>query len=176
MDNLDFEAELAVIIGKGGRAVRASQALEHIAGFACYNDGSVRDWQRHTTQWTPGKNFPGTGAFGPWMTTPDESGDYKSKRIRTILNGEVMQDASLDDMIFSVGALIEYASTFTPLSSGDVIVTGTPGGVGAMRNPPLFMKPGDIVSVAIDGVGELSNRIVREARSPRRETEQRRRQ
>ena len=164
-DNLDFEAELAVIIGKGGRAVRASQALEHIAGFACYNDGSVRDWQRHTTQWTPGKNFPGTGAFGPWMTTPDESGDYKSKRIRTILNGEVMQDASLDDMIFSVGALIEYASTFTPLSSGDVIVTGTPGGVGAMRNPPLFMKPGDIVSVAIDGVGELSNRIVREARS-----------
>ena len=158
-DRLDYEAELAVIIGRAGRAIPAIDATSYIAGFACYNDGSVRDWQRHATQWTPGKNFPGTGSFGPWMVTPDEFGSFALKRIRSRLNGEIRQDAALDDMIFKVSELIEYASTFTALGCGDVLVTGTPGGVGSMRDPPSFMKPGDRIEVEIDGIGILSNPI-----------------
>ncbi len=163
-DELDYEGELALIIGKGGRNIPADGALAHAAGFSCYNDGSVRDWQRHTMQFTPGKNFPGTGAFGPWLVTPDEFGDIPSKRIQTRLNGQVMQDAHFADLIFSLNRLIEYCSAFTPLSAGDVIVTGTPGGVGAKRNPPVFMKDGDVVEVEIDGIGILRNRIADEAR------------
>ena len=158
---LDYEGELAVIIGRGGRRIPAAQALDHVAGYACYNDGSVRDWQYHTTQFIPGKNWPETGAFGPWMVTPDEFGAIGPQRLRTILNGTVMQDTVLDDMIFPVPTLIEYISTFTTLSPGDVIVSGTPGGVGAKRNPPVFMKPGDRVEVTIDGIGVLSNSIER---------------
>jgi len=160
--HLDYEGELAVIIGIGGKSIPAAAAFQHIGGFAAYNDGSVRDWQRHTTQWAPGKNFAGTGAFGPWMVTPDEYGSFAGRRIRTLLNGEIKQDAILDDMIFDVAHLIEYASTFTALSPGDVIVTGTPGGVGAMKDPPQYMKPGDIAEVMIDGLGTLSNVISRE--------------
>jgi 2-keto-4-pentenoate hydratase/2-oxohepta-3-ene-1,7-dioic acid hydratase in catechol pathway len=156
---LDYEAELAVIVGRAGRAIPASDAARHIAGFACYNDGSVRDWQRHTTQWTPGKNFPGTGSFGPWMVTPDEFGPFAGKRIRSRLNGEVRQDAALDEMIFKVAELFEYASTFTALSCGDVLVTGTPGGVGSMRDPPSFMQPGDRIEIEIDGIGTLLNPV-----------------
>lgn len=162
-ERLDYEGELAIVIGKPGRAIPQDRAMEHVAGYSCYNDGSVRDWQRHTTQFTPGKNFPGTGAFGPWLVTPDDFGTAAGKRIRTILNGDVMQDAMLDDMIFKLPKLIEYASTFTPLAAGDVIVTGTPGGVGIMRDPPVFMKEGDRIEVEIDGIGTLANRIAHEA-------------
>lgn len=162
-NELDYEGELAIVIGKGGRSIPATDALNHIAGFTAYNDGSVRDWQRHTMQFTPGKNFPGTGAFGPWLVTPEEFGDIPGKRIQTRLNGQVMQDAHFADLIFPLDQLIAYCSAFTPLSAGDVIVTGTPGGVGAKRNPPVFMKHGDVVEVEIDGIGVLRNPIANEA-------------
>lgn len=160
---LDYEGELAIVIGTGGRRIAAKHAVAHIAGYGCYNDGSIRDWQAHTIQFTPGKNFPGTGAFGPWLVTPDEFGDPRDQRLQTRLNGQVMQDAVLADMIFPIARLIEYCSTFTPLAPGDVIVTGTPGGVGAKRDPQVFMKPGDRVEVEIDGIGVLSNPIADEA-------------
>ncbi len=160
-DKLDYEGELAVIIGVGGRNIPASAALDHVAGYSCYNDGSVRDWQNHSIQFTPGKNFPETGAFGPWMVTPDEFGPLGPQRLQTRLNGEVMQDTLLENMIFSVPTIIEYVSTFTQLSPGDVIVSGTPGGVGAKRTPPVFMKVGDRVEIEIDGIGILENKIAR---------------
>jgi 2-keto-4-pentenoate hydratase/2-oxohepta-3-ene-1,7-dioic acid hydratase in catechol pathway len=161
--DLDFEGELAVIIGKPGRHIARAQAWNHIAGYACYNEGSVRDFQRHTHQFTPGKNFPETGAFGPWMVTPDEAGDLAPLRLQTRLNGEVVQDATISQMIFDIPRQIEYCSTFTRLEPGDVIVTGTPGGVGAKRTPPLWMKPGDVVEVEIDRIGLLRNTIADEA-------------
>jgi 2-keto-4-pentenoate hydratase/2-oxohepta-3-ene-1,7-dioic acid hydratase in catechol pathway len=162
-DRFDYEGELAVIIGKGGRRIAALDALDHVAGYACYNDGSVRDWQAHTTQFTPGKIWPATGAFGPWMVTPDEFGALGPQSLKTRLNGQIMQEATLSEMIFSVPRLIEYVSIFTRLSPGDVIVSGTPAGVGAKRNPPLFMKPGDRVEVEIGGIGTLVNTVVRHA-------------
>lgn len=160
---LDYEGELAVIIGTGGRYISRADAMSHVAGYACYNDGSIRDFQRHTHQFTPGKNFPGTGAFGPWMMTPDELGDLAKKRIQTRLNGVVVQDALFEQMIFDIPRQIEYCSTFTQLEPGDVIVTGTPGGVGAKRKPPLWMKPGDVVEVEIDGLAILRNPVIAEA-------------
>jgi 2-keto-4-pentenoate hydratase/2-oxohepta-3-ene-1,7-dioic acid hydratase in catechol pathway len=156
----DYEAELAVVIGQGGRFISEDDALSHVAGYACYNDGSIRDWQRHTSQFTPGKNFPGTGAFGPYLVTPDEVGDYKKLPIESRLNGEVMQKATLADLIFPIPRLLSYISEFTPLSSGDVIVTGTPGGVGDRREPPIYMRPGDVIEVDIGIVGTLVNPIV----------------
>lgn len=159
---LDFEGELAVIIGKRGRYIRRDQAFDHVAGYACYNDGSVRDWQRHTHQFTPGKNFPQTGSFGPWMVTPDEMPDLGSRTIMTRLNGQIVQQATLGEMIFDIRTLIEYCSSFSPLECGDVIVTGTPGGVGVKRTPPLWMKPGDVVEVEIEGIGILRNGIADE--------------
>lgn len=160
-DKLDYEGELAVVIGRGGRRIAAADALDHVAGYSCYNDGSIRDWQAHSIQFIPGKNWPETGAFGPWLVTPDEFGPLGPQRLQTRLNGEVMQDATLADMIFPVTRLIEYVSTFTPLSPGDVIVSGTPGGVGAKRDPQVFMKEGDSVEVEIDGIGTLVNSIAR---------------
>ncbi|MDF7776458.1 fumarylacetoacetate hydrolase family protein [Sphingomonas sp. AOB5] len=160
-DRLDYEGEMAVVIGRGGRRIPAAQALDHVAGYSCYNDGSIRDWQAHTIQFTPGKNWPETGAFGPWMVTPDEFGAIGPQRLQTRLNGQVMQDALLSDMIFPVDRLIEYVSTFTPLSPGDVIVSGTPGGVGNKRDPQVFMKEGDRVEIEIDGIGTLVNSIAR---------------
>jgi 2-keto-4-pentenoate hydratase/2-oxohepta-3-ene-1,7-dioic acid hydratase in catechol pathway len=160
--DLDFEGELAVIIGTPGRYIPRAQAWSHIAGYACYNEGSVRDYQRHTHQFTPGKNFPGTGAFGPWMVTPDEAGDLAPLRLQTRLNGEVVQDATISQMIFDIPRQIEYCSSFTRLEPGDVIVTGTPGGVGSRRTPPLWMKPGDVVEVEIDRIGLLRNGIADE--------------
>lgn len=160
--HLDFEGELALIIGKPGRYISKERAFEYLAGFACYNDASVRDWQHHTHQFTPGKNFPQTGSFGPWMVTPDEFTGWENRRIMTRLNGETVQQARLGDMIFDIPTLIEYCSSFNPLSPGDVIVTGTPGGVGVKRTPPLWMKPGDVVEVEIDGIGVLRNGIVDE--------------
>ncbi|HEX7012022.1 MAG TPA: fumarylacetoacetate hydrolase family protein [Steroidobacteraceae bacterium] len=162
---LDYEGELAVIIGKGGRYITRRDALAHIAGYACYNDISVRDWQRHTQQFTPGKNFPGTGPFGPWMVTVDELPDIAPLRLQTRVNGTVVQSATFSQMIFDVPRLIEYCSTFTRLEPGDVIVTGTPGGVGSRRQPPLWLKPGDVTEVEIERVGLLRNRIVAEAES-----------
>lgn len=161
--DLDFEGELAVIIGKSGRYIPRANALDHIAGYACYNDASVRDWQHHTHQFTPGKNFPGTGSFGPWLVTPDELPEMDQRKIMTRLNGVVVQEASLGQMIFDIATLLEYCSSFNPLECGDVIVTGTPGGVGVKRNPPLWMKPGDVVEVEIEGIGILRNGIADEA-------------
>ncbi|TWB46944.1 fumarylacetoacetate hydrolase family protein [Nitrospirillum viridazoti] len=160
---LDFEGELAVVIGTGGRSIPVADALSHVAGYGCYNDASVRDWQWHTQQFTPGKNFPGTGAFGPWLVTADEVGDPAALSVTTRVNGQVVQSQPTADMIFPVATLIAYISTFTPLSPGDVIVSGTPGGVGAKRQPPLWLKDGDVVEVDIPGVGLLVNKVRAEA-------------
>jgi len=162
-DNFDFEGELAVIIGIGGRHISESDALRHIAGYACYNDGTIRDWQRHTSQFSPGKNFVSTGGFGPWLVTADEFGDPYSQTMTTRLNGEVMQNAVIDLMLFRIEKLIAYISTMYPLNPGDVISTGTTGGVGFRRNPPIFLKAGDTVSVEISGIGTLINPIIDEA-------------
>jgi len=159
---LDFEGELAVVIGAFGFRVPEDKALHLIAGYACFNDATLRDWQRHTHQFVPGKNFPGTGPFGPEIVTPDEVGALNDLPISTRLNGEIVQKARLGDMIFSVARVISYVSGFTRLSPGDVIATGTPGGVGFKRSPQLFMKVGDRVEVEIGAVGLLSNAIVKE--------------
>ncbi|MBI1775103.1 MAG: fumarylacetoacetate hydrolase family protein [Proteobacteria bacterium] len=158
-DRFDWEGELAVIIGRGGRRIAKEKAMGHVGGYACYHDGSVRDWQRHTSQFTPGKNFPATGPFGPWMVTADELKDIGSQTLTTRINGVVKQQATIDMMIFGIPELIQYISAFTPLAPGDVIVTGTPGGVGAARNPPEFMKVGDVAEVEITGIGVLSNPV-----------------
>jgi 2-keto-4-pentenoate hydratase/2-oxohepta-3-ene-1,7-dioic acid hydratase in catechol pathway len=159
---LDYEGELAVVIGRSCRHVKAADAGTVIAGYACYNDGSVREWQRHSSQYTPGKNFPHTGGFGPWIVTPDEIGNISEQHLVTRLNGEEVQCATLDDLVFDVPALVEYCSTFTRLEPGDVIITGTTGGVGAYRKPPLWMKPGDTVEVEITGIGTLRNPVAQE--------------
>lgn len=161
-DMFDYEGELALVIGTGGRHLAAEQGLAHVAGYACYNEGSVRDWQRHTSQFTPGKNFPGTGGFGPWLTTSDEIPDPTRLTLVTRLNGQEMQRTGTDDLIFGIPTLIAYISTFTRLGSGDVIVTGTPGGVGSRRTPPVWMRPGDVCEVEISGIGTLRNPIVGE--------------
>jgi len=157
--HLDFEAEIAVIIGTPGRRISQQNAFKHIAGYSCYNDGSVRDWQRHTIQWTAGKNFDATGAFGPWMVTADEIPPNTVMTLSCRLNGETMQKATTEQMIFKIPKIIEYVSAWTTLAPGDVLVTGTPGGVGARRTPPLWMKPGDKVEIEIDKVGILENGI-----------------
>lgn len=161
-DRFDWEGELAFVIGQGGRHIAKADAFEHIAGYCCFNDVSVRDWQRHTHQFTPGKNFPGTGPLGPWLVTRDEVPDVKALTLETRVNGQVMQHASVGDLIFDIPVLVEYISRFTPLSPGDVIATGTPGGVGDRREPPLYMKDGDTVEVEITGLGVLRNRIATE--------------
>ena len=160
--DLDFEAELAIVIGRGGRAIAEADALDHIAGYACFNDASVRDWQWHTTQFAPGKNFPGTGALGPHMVTPEEVGDLADVHVISRLNGEVMQDQPVRDMIFPIAQIIAYVSAFTPLSPGDIIATGTPGGVGAKRQPPVWMKAGDRIEIEIGPIGTLSNPVIDE--------------
>jgi 2-keto-4-pentenoate hydratase/2-oxohepta-3-ene-1,7-dioic acid hydratase in catechol pathway len=160
--SLDYEGELAVVIGKPGHRVPKEKAMELVAGFACFNDASVRDWQRHASQFTPGKNFIGTGGFGPELVTPDEVAGLDGRAIATRLNGQVVQSATLGDMIFGIPAIIEYITAFTRLAPGDVIATGTPGGVGERRKPQLWMKAGDSVEVSIDGVGKLVNPIAPE--------------
>lgn len=158
-DQFDYEGELAVIIGREGRRIAEAEALSYVAGYACYNDGSVRDWQKHTHQFMPGKTFAGTGAFGPWMVTADEIGDPSALHLQTRLNGQVVQDTDLSLMITQVPRLIAYCSTILPLLPGDVIVSGTPGGVGARRNPPLWMRDGDVCEVEISGIGTLTNPV-----------------
>lgn len=162
-DEFDYEGELAVVIGKGGRHIPAGRALEHVAGYSCYNEGSVRDWQRRTSQFLAGKTFAGTGGFGPWLATADEIPDPSRLTLETRLNGQVVQHTTTDLMITPVPELIAYISTILPLLPGDVIVSGTCGGVGVKRNPPLFMRPGDVAEVEISGVGVLRNPVVAEA-------------
>ena len=161
-DAFDYEGELAVVIGKQGRRIPAERALEYVAGYSCYNEGTVRDWQLHTSQYLAGKTFAGTGAFGPWLVTTDEIPDPSRLTLETRLNGQVVQHTTTDLMITSVPEQIAYISTILPLLPGDVIVTGTPGGVGAKRNPPLFMRPGDVAEVEISGIGVLRNPVAAE--------------
>ncbi|WP_418119682.1 fumarylacetoacetate hydrolase family protein [Variovorax sp. 350MFTsu5.1] len=162
-DSLDWEGELAVIIGKGGRNIAEADAYDHIAGYSCYNDGSVREWQFHAKQIASGKNFESTGGFGPWMVTADEIAPGRELKLETRLNGQVVQSSHTGHMIFSVPRLINYASTIFTLSPGDVIITGTPAGVGWSKKPPQYMKPGDVCEVEIEGIGVLRNPIVQQA-------------
>ncbi|MBB6380443.1 2-keto-4-pentenoate hydratase/2-oxohepta-3-ene-1,7-dioic acid hydratase in catechol pathway [Pseudonocardia eucalypti] len=155
---LDYEAEIAVVIGRGGRRIPRERAWHHVAGISCYNDGSVREFQRHTAQYTAGKKFPGTGGFGPWLTTMDELAPRLTLSCR--VNGATVQSADTDGMIFPIDEIVEYASTVFTLEPGDVLVTGTPGGVGSRREPPVFLAPGDVVEVEIGGVGVLRNPVV----------------
>lgn len=161
--DLDYEGELAVVIGKPGRHIGRDEALEHVAGYACCNEGSVRDYQYHTIQFTAGKNFHHSGSLGPWLLTADEQPDPARFHLQTRINGQVLQDAPVSDLCFDIPSLIEYCSIWTPLGAGDIIVTGTPGGVGRVRKPPIWMKPGDSVEVDIRGLGTLRNPIVDEA-------------
>jgi 2-keto-4-pentenoate hydratase/2-oxohepta-3-ene-1,7-dioic acid hydratase in catechol pathway len=158
----DYEGEIAVVIGRGGRRIAPADVARHIAGYTCFNDGSIRDWQRHTTQFAPGKNFWRSGAMGPWMVTADELPFGTSMTLITRLNGIELQRATTEMMIHSIAKQIAYVSTVAPLEPGDVIVTGTPGGVGAKRSPPLWMKAGDVVEIEIDRVGVLRNPIADE--------------
>ena len=166
-DNFDYEGEIAVVIGKAGRRIKEADAWQYVAGYSAYNEGSVRDWQKHTIQFTAGKNFTATGAFGPWMVTrgtgTDEIADAEELSLQTRLNGQTMQSTTTASLIFSIPVLIEYISTFTSLQPGDVIVTGTPGGVGAKRVPPVWMKPGDTVEIEVGKVGVLVNSIAADA-------------
>ena len=163
----DFEGELAVVIGKAARHGPRQQALDHVEGYTCFMDGSVRDWQRHTGQFTPGKNFDNSGAMGPWLVTADEIPDPASLHLETRVNGKRMQSGELADLVFDIPALLEYCSTFTELQPGDVIATGTPGGVGAARTPPTWLQPGDRVEIEIGQIGILESPVVDEAAASR---------
>ncbi len=157
--HLDYEGEIAVVIGKRGRRIPEDEAYDYVAGYSCYNDGSIRDLQWATTQWTTGKNFPATGAFGPWLVTTDELPADTTLTLVTRLNGQEMQCATTEMMIHPIPRLIAFISRFTELVPGDVIVSGTPGGVGGRRTPPLWMKDGDVCEIEIDRVGVLRNPI-----------------
>lgn len=159
---LDFEGELAVVIGRAGRHIPAQAALGHVAGYSIYNDVSVRDWQRHAQQIAAGKNFVGTGPFGPWMVTTDDIADPSRLSLATRLNGETVQASDTSRLIFDVPALIAYCSTIFDLVPGDVLVTGTPAGAGFTRKPPLYLRPGDRIEVEIGRIGTLSNHVIDE--------------
>ena len=156
---LDYEGEIAIVIGQGGRRISEADAWQHIAGYACYNDATLRDWQSATPQWTAGKNFWRTGGFGPWMVTRDDIADGQVMTLVTRLNGQEMQRTTTDKLIHSMPRQIAHISAFMPLAAGDVIVTGTPGGVGAKRTPPVWMKAGDVVEIEVDAIGILRNTI-----------------
>lgn len=155
----DYEGEVAVVIGRAGRNILRDNAMEYVAGYTCFMDGSVRDYQGHTSQYLPGKNFLMSGAMGPWMTTPDAIDDPRKMKLTTRLNGKVMQEGVLGELTFPVAEIIEYVSRWTRLSPGDVISTGTPGGVGQARKPPVFLRSGDVVEVEVSGVGTLRNPV-----------------
>jgi 2-keto-4-pentenoate hydratase/2-oxohepta-3-ene-1,7-dioic acid hydratase in catechol pathway len=159
-DNFDFEGELAVVIGKAGRHIEAARALDHVAGYTCFVDGSVRDYQKFSV--TSGKNFPGTGPLGPWLVTADEIPDPSRLTLSTRLNGRQVQHATTDQLIYSIPQIVAFCSDFTALAPGDVIATGTPEGVGHSRKPPLWMKPGDVLEVEIAGIGILRANVVEE--------------
>lgn len=158
----DYEGELAAIIGRAAHHVSRTHALDHVAGYTCFNDGSVRDWQFHSSQFTAGKNFLRSGSMGPWMVTEDEIPNPGALALTTRLNGDIVQEGSTADMLFDLPTLIEYITSFTVLQPGDVIVTGTPAGVGFSRQPPLYMKSGDVVEVEIEQIGVLRNPVVDE--------------
>lgn len=158
-EKLDYEGEFAVVIGKPGRHIPEDRALDHVAGYSCFDDASVRDYQAHSTQFGPGKNFYRTGGFGPWIVSADEIPDPQALSIETRLNGEVVQRSHTSRMSYPVRELIAYLSRITPLRPGDVIATGTPSGVGVARKPPLYLKPGDLVEVEIERVGTLRNPV-----------------
>jgi len=161
-EQFDYEGELAVVIGKRARHVSRDEALDFVAGYSCFMDGSVRDWQRHTMQFTGGKNFVRSGSLGPCLVSSDEVLDPSSLNLTTRINGDVRQEGSVADLLFDIPSLIEYCSTFTELLPGDVIATGTPGGVGAARTPPVWLNDGDLVEVDIPGVGLLANLVADE--------------
>lgn len=157
---LDYEGEMVIIIGKSGRYIAKDDALAHVAGYSIFNEGSVRDYQMRTHQWTIGKNFDRSGSFGPWMVTADElPAGAKGLRLQTILNGKVMQDANTNDMIFDVATLVSICSEAFELQPGDIIISGTPSGVGGAQKPPVFLQPGDVCQVSIEGIGVLVNTI-----------------
>ncbi len=160
-DRFDYEGELGIVIGAGGRYIPASKALDAIAGFVVLNDASARDWQRATSQWTGGKNFEGSMPIGPEVVTTDEA-DVSDAALTTALNGQVMQSARTSQMIVDVPSAVEFFSSFTRLAPGDVIATGTPGGVGFARQPPVWLHPGDVIEVTIENVGTIRNRVVAE--------------
>ncbi|CCG40709.1 fumarylacetoacetate hydrolase family protein [Magnetospirillum molischianum] len=163
-EQLDYEAELVAVIGTGGRHIAKADALHHVVGYSAFNDGSVRDYQGKSTQWTMGKNFDATGAFGPVFVTADELPPGGSGlRIQARLNGETVQDSTTDDMIFDIEALIVFLSEVMTLEPGDIIVSGTPSGVGIARTPPLFLRPGDVCEIEIEGIGILRNPVIAEA-------------
>ncbi len=164
-ERFDYEGELGVVIGRGGRYIPSEKALEAIAGFVVLNDASARDWQRAATQWTAGKNFDGSMPIGPEIVTPDEV-DVGDVALTTTLNGTVMQAARTSQMIVNVPETIEFLSSFTTLRPGDVIATGTPGGVGFARQPPVWLEPDDVIEVSIEGIGSIRNRVVAETDSP----------
>ena len=162
-EQFDFEGELAVIIGRTARHVAAADALDYVAGYSCFLDGSLRDYQYRTSQFTAGKNFHRSGSFGPWLATAEAISDPQALRIQTRLSGETMQDGNTDQMVFSIGEMIEFLTKIFPLEPGDVVATGTPSGVGAARKPPRWMVPGDVIEVEIEGIGTLRNDVVAEA-------------
>jgi 2-keto-4-pentenoate hydratase/2-oxohepta-3-ene-1,7-dioic acid hydratase in catechol pathway len=163
-EQLDYEGEIVVVIGKEGRRIPQAEALSHILGYSCANEGSVRDWLRHSKfNVTQGKNFDRSGALGPWLVPADEIGT-QPLRVITRVNGEVRQDDTSDRMIFPIPYLISYLSTFCSLERGDVILTGTPSGAGARLNPPKYLRPGDVVEVEVQGVGLLRNGVVDDER------------
>jgi 2-keto-4-pentenoate hydratase/2-oxohepta-3-ene-1,7-dioic acid hydratase in catechol pathway len=162
-EHFDFEAELAVVIGKGGSHIKAKDAMDHVAGYTCFNDSSVRDWQFHTHQYGMGKNFRGTGSLGPWLVTSDEIRDYRELSIQGVLNGERMQTGKLSELAFDIPHLIAYVSQALDWQPGDILATGTPSGIGFKRQPPIFLKPGDTFDVVIPGIGTLSNPVADEA-------------
>jgi acylpyruvate hydrolase len=163
-EGLDYEGEIAVVIGKGGRHIAQGDALSHVAGYSLFNDGSVREYQFKTPQWTVGKNFDGTGAFGPDLVTADELPlGVKGLRLETRLNGQIVQSASTDEMVFDVATLISVISEAITLEAGDVIVSGTPSGIGWARTPKLLMKAGDVCEVSVEKIGMLRNVIADEA-------------
>jgi 2-keto-4-pentenoate hydratase/2-oxohepta-3-ene-1,7-dioic acid hydratase in catechol pathway len=161
----DYEGELAIVIGSGGRYIPRESALEAVAGFTILNDGSAREWQRAATQWTPGKNFDGTMPIGPEIVTPDEV-SVDDLAITTTLNGTVMQSARTSQLIVDVASCIEFFSSFTRLLPGDVIATGTPGGVGFARTPPVWLTPGDLIEVTVEGIGTIRNNVVDDKPAP----------
>lgn len=162
-DQLDYEGEIAAVIGRGGRHIAKASALDHVFGYAIFNEGSVREYQFKAPQWTVGKNFDGTGAFGPALVTADElPPGARGLKIETRLNGQTVQSATTDSMVFDVASLVAIISEAISLEPGDVIVTGTPAGVGAARKPPVFMKPGDICEVEVEGIGLLVNPVAQE--------------
>ncbi len=163
-EELDFEAELTIVIGRTCRHVSQAEALDYVFGYTCFNEGSVRYYQRKSTQWTGAKNFDRTGPLGPWITTADEvPAGADGLRVRTVLNGEVMQDASTAGMIFKCAEIVSTISSIMTLEPGDLIPTGTPAGVGMGRKPPIWLKPGDVVTVSVEGIGELTSGVVAEA-------------